>query len=98
MTARPLPKKLIDKRLKALLSWKINAKQTELSRTFTTPNFISGLAFTAKVAVLAEVVGHHPDVELSYGHVKVSLTTHDAKGLTTKDFELAEKIDSLRVG
>ena len=56
-----------------------------------------GLAFVAKVAVHAEVMNHHPDIELSYGKVKVKLSTHDAKGLTTLDFELAKRIDGIQL-
>ncbi len=90
-------KKDIDKKLKELPEWKVNPKYTMISKTFTLPNFVSGLAFMAKIAVHAEVLGHHPDIELSYSTVKVKLTTHDADGLTKKDFELAKRIDGLKV-
>ena len=87
----------IEKKLKKISEWSINPKQTELSKSFSFQNFVNGLAFVAKIAVYAEIMNHHPDIELSYGKVKVKLSTHDAKGLTNADFELAKKIDNLRI-
>ncbi len=89
-------KKEVEKHMKALSGWKVNPKYTSLSKSFSFPTFISGLAFIAKITVHAEVLEHHPEILLSYDSVKVTLTTHDAKGLTKKDFELAERIDGLR--
>lgn len=99
MASKPkvLKQKEIDKKLKDLSSWEINKKATQISKTFKTTSFISGLAFLAKVTVLSEVSGHHPDVELSYGKVKIKLSTHDVKGLTRLDFELARKIDNINL-
>lgn len=82
----------------ALPQWKLNAKSTAITKTLGTANFIAGLAYVAKVTVFAEIMEHHPDVELSYGKVKLTLSTHDAGGLTKKDIELAKKIDGLKVG
>lgn len=98
-TPRPahLTEKEVLKYMRALSGWKVNAKSTVLTKSFTFPTFIAGLAYMAKIAVHAEVLEHHPTLELSYGTVKVTLTTHDVKGLTKKDFELAERIDNLRV-
>jgi 4a-hydroxytetrahydrobiopterin dehydratase len=87
----------VTKKLKKAPLWSVNTKKTELSRSFSFSNFVNGLAFTAKLAVHAEVMGHHPDIELSYGKVKVRLGTHDVKGLTNADFELAQKIDGLKL-
>ncbi len=89
-------KKQVEKHLKDLSGWKVNPKHTSLSKTFEVPNFVSGLAFAAKIAVHAEVLEHHPEITLSYDSVKIALTTHDAKGLTKNDFELAERIDNLK--
>ena len=93
------PKKLkqsdIEKKLKKIPEWTINTKNTEISRTFPLRSFITGLSFIAKIAVHAELMNHHPDIELSYGSVKVHLSTHDIKGLSNLDFELAGKIDKI---
>lgn len=94
---KQLTKKEIDKHLKNLSAWKVNSKNTHLTRSFAFPTFVSGLAFAAKITVHAEVLDHHPEIVLTYGSVKVTLTTHDAKGLTKSDFELAERIDNLRL-
>lgn len=67
----------------------------KLQREFRFPNFRDAFAFTAKLALLAEAEGHHPDLELGWGRVAVSLTTHAAGGLTDNDFIMAAKIDRL---
>ncbi len=87
----------IDKKLSKLLAWNINTKRTEISKTFTFPSFVHAFSFVAKIIVHSEVLHHHPVVELSYGKVKVKLTTTEAKGLTNSDFELAKKIDNLKI-
>ncbi len=66
-----------------------------LRRTFEFRNFRDAFGFTARVALLAEAEGHHPDLELGWGRLAVALTTHAAKGLTDNDFILAAKIDRL---
>jgi 4a-hydroxytetrahydrobiopterin dehydratase len=88
----------IDKKLKSISDWTVNTGGTQLSKAFTFNSFVYGLAFIAKIAVHAEILNHHPDIELSYGKVKVKLTTHDVKGLTQADFELAKRIDNLKMG
>jgi 4a-hydroxytetrahydrobiopterin dehydratase len=66
-----------------------------LAREFSFPDFKTALDFVNKVGELAEAAQHHPDIELGWGRVKVSLTTHDAGGVTDKDRQLAEQIDNL---
>lgn len=66
-----------------------------LLRTFEFRNFRDAFGLTARIALLAEAEGHHPDLELGWGRVAVTLTTHAAKGLTDNDFILAAKIDRL---
>ena len=56
---------------------------------------MDGLGFVGRMAELAEKANHHPDVLLTYPRVTVSLTTHDAGGLTEKDFGLAQQIDEV---
>ena len=87
---------VIEKKHKKLIDWTLNSKGSEISRTFLFPTFIGAFAFTAKIVVHAEILNHHPDIFLSYGKLKVTLTTHDVKGLTNADFELAERIDNLK--
>lgn len=92
-----LKPKDIDKKIAELSGWKLNTGKTQMHKTFEFPSFITALAFVAKITVHAEVLQHHPDIELSYGKVRVKLTTHDVKGLTKNDFELAKRINQLKV-
>ncbi len=92
---KALTQKEVEKSLKKLSEWEPNKKFTQLAKSFSFPNFVAALAFLAKVTVHAEVMDHHPEVELKYGELKVKLSTQSAKGLTKRDFELAQRIDNL---
>lgn len=74
--------------------WRI-VEEHHLEREFKFPDFRQALAFTNKVGDLAEGEGHHPDIYLAWGKVKLTLWTHKAGGLTENDFVLAAKIDRL---
>lgn len=76
-------------------AWDINAKCSEITRTFKTTSFVTGLSLVARIAVYAEIINHHPIIELHADKVKVRLSTNSAKGLTKLDFELAKRIDTL---
>ncbi|WP_052367180.1 4a-hydroxytetrahydrobiopterin dehydratase [Paraoerskovia marina] len=65
---------------------------------FATGTFATGLRFVALVGERAEAAGHHPDLELGYPEVVVSLVTHDVGGLTTKDVRLAQEISTVAAG
>ena len=75
--------------LAQLPDWKIEAG--ELVRTFSFDDFVASLGFVNWVGALAEAAGHHPDIDIRYNRVRLALVTHDAGGLTVKDFELAAK-------
>ncbi len=62
-----------------------------IQRDFTFPGFRSAIAFVNRVAELAETAGHHPDIEIHYNRVSLSLSTHDAGGVTEKDVALAAR-------
>ncbi len=64
-------------------------------KEFKFEDFKYALEFVNKVGALAEDMNHHPDVELGWGRVKVTLTTHSAGKVTDKDKKLAEIIDKL---
>jgi 4a-hydroxytetrahydrobiopterin dehydratase len=66
-----------------------------LRRDFSFPDFRDAFGFVARVALVAEAEGHHPDIELGWGRAAFELTTHAASGLTRNDFVLAAKIDRL---
>lgn len=80
-------------RLHALPGWQSEAG--ELTRTFIFEDFPAALAFVNRVGERAEQAGHHPDIDIRYNRVRLSLVTHDAGGLTAKDFELAAVADRL---
>ena len=66
-----------------------------IERTFVFGNFQQAFAFLTRVAILAEKDDHHPEIWNVYNKVRLLLTTHDAGGLTTKDFGLAARIDDI---
>jgi 4a-hydroxytetrahydrobiopterin dehydratase len=66
----------------------------EIRRTYRFGDFREALAFVNRVGELAERAGHHPDIDIRYNTVTLALTTHDAGGLSAKDFELARAIDA----
>ena len=66
-----------------------------LVKTFVLSDFAAAIGFIAAVGVAAERAFHHPDIDLRYRRVRVSLTTHDEGGLTRKDTELAARINRL---
>ena len=68
-----------------------------ISRTFEFADFIAAMKFVNHVAELAEQAQHHPDIDVRWNKVTLALTTHDAGGLTEKDFALARQCDALSV-
>jgi len=89
--------KLTAAQIKAVLplvpDWKRRGKV--LSRTFEFRDFVAAVKFVNDVARLAEKAWHHPDIEIRWNCVTLTLTTHDEGGLTPKDFVLAQKLDRL---
>jgi len=65
----------------------------EIRRVYRFGDFREALAFVNRVGGLAEAAGHHPDIDIRYNTVTLALTTHDAGGLTARDFDLARAID-----
>jgi 4a-hydroxytetrahydrobiopterin dehydratase len=66
-----------------------------IQKEFSFNNFILGMSFLNKIALIAEEEGHHPDVCISYTKVQVKLFTHAIGGLSENDFILAAKIDAI---
>jgi len=90
-------KKLTAAQIKSVLAtvpeWK--KKGVTISRTFQFKDFPAAIKFVNAVAKLAEQAWHHPDIDIRWNKVTLTLTTHDAGGLTDKDFTLAKKFDRL---
>jgi 4a-hydroxytetrahydrobiopterin dehydratase len=88
LTAQEIASRLAD-----LPGWQI--EEGELTRTFSFKDFVAALALVNRVGEQAEKAGHHPDIDIRYNKVRLGLVTHDAGGLTAKDFNLATVIDRL---
>ena len=89
----PMTEPQISEYLKMLHEdWAV-IEEKHLERTFNFKNFKEALDFTNKVGQLAEEQGHHPDIHLAWGKVKVQLWTHKIGGLHENDFILASRID-----
>jgi 4a-hydroxytetrahydrobiopterin dehydratase len=69
-----------------------------LEKEYTFPDFVQALAFVNRVGALAESQGHHPDLHLAWGKVRITIWTHKIDGLTESDFVLAAKADELLAG
>jgi 4a-hydroxytetrahydrobiopterin dehydratase len=72
-----------------------NPSHAAIARTFKFPDFSTALGFVVRVGLAAEKADHHPDIELGWGRVRVVWTTHDAKGVTSLDLELADASDKI---
>jgi 4a-hydroxytetrahydrobiopterin dehydratase len=76
-------------------SWEIRG--AKLYQEFKFKNFISAFGFMTQVAILAEKANHHPEWSNVYNKVKIYLVTHEAKGISKRDFELAKEINKLAI-
>ncbi len=81
--------------LSRLNGWIYDPDTDAISHDFRFKSFSEAFAFMTRVALLAEQAGHHPEWSNVYNRVRITLTTHDAGGLTDKDMALAEAIDRL---
>jgi 4a-hydroxytetrahydrobiopterin dehydratase len=79
--------------LRSLPGWQ--SAGGEIQRTFEFPDFKTAIAFVNRVAEAAEAANHHPDIDMRYNKVKISLSTHDEGGVTQKDIDLARTISGL---
>ena len=88
---------LVEEELKQALrkipEWDMVGKAIE--RTVEFDDFLGAIDFVEQVAEIAEEEEHHPDINIRYNKVTLSLSTHDESGLTSRDFEVAERIDNL---
>ncbi|MBD6619108.1 4a-hydroxytetrahydrobiopterin dehydratase [Komarekiella sp. 'clone 1'] len=91
--AKLLSEAEIQEQASALSDWIVEKSKLQTTRKFK--DFIQAIEFVNKLVEPAESAGHHPDIEISYNKVKITLTTHDAGGLTQKDFDIAEVISQI---
>jgi len=79
--------------LPSVPDWK--KKGSAITRTYQFKDFPAAIKFVDKLARVAEKAWHHPDIDIRWNKVTLVLTTHDAGGLTRKDFNLAKQFDAL---
>ncbi len=79
--------------MKKVPEWESDKKRIE--RTFEFDDFTGAMDFVNLVAEISEEQEHHPDIDIRYNKVKLSIFTHNKNGLTELDFQLAERIDTL---
>jgi 4a-hydroxytetrahydrobiopterin dehydratase len=90
----PLSDIEVQREIGSLSGW--TRKGAAITKTFSFPSFPAGIEWVRRVADLAELRDHHPDLDIRYTRITVTLSTHSAGGITAKDFELARGIDSLQ--
>lgn len=90
----PLSDAEIRTALASLPGWML--EQGALSQTFEFADFLGSMAFVNHVALDAEAHGHHPDIDIRWNKVKLTLATHDVGGITRKDVDLAASIQRLK--
>jgi len=86
------------KALAALGEWRLVDGRDAIARRFVFADFNAAFGFMTRVALVAEKADHHPEWSNVWNRVDVALSTHDAGGLTAKDFALAKAMDALAEG
>ena len=90
---QPLSQAEIAARLASHPAWTV--VEGALTRIFIFKDFVAALGFVNRVGDAAEAAGHHPDIDIRYNRVRLALVTHDAGGITARDFSLAAQADKL---
>jgi 4a-hydroxytetrahydrobiopterin dehydratase len=83
----------IEEQLRGLEGWERSGGA--ITKTFDQGDFKGSVDFVNRITPVAEEMNHHPDLEISWSKVTVSISTHSQGGLTENDFELASKVDPL---
>ncbi len=83
----------VQQKLNALPDWSLDGGEIVWELKF--PDFIAAMDFVNRVAEKAESAGHHPDIDIRYNKVRLALISHDAGGLTQRDFDLAASLAAL---
>ena len=95
MKYEKLERAVIDQNLAVLDGWKLSDDAISISRSFKFRNFVEAFGFMTEVALAAEKFDHHPEWFNVYKNVEVTLSTHDAGGVTELDVKLAATMDKL---
>lgn len=84
-----------DSWLRGLPGWALSREGKAIARTFEFGDFSEAFGFMTRVAMMAEKRDHHPEWFNVYNRVEITLTTHDAGGLSLRDVKMARRIDEL---
>lgn len=93
MARQKLTDSEIEENLAGLRDWTVASDK--LARKYTFKNFAEALEFINKIGALAEAADHHPDILFGWGYAEIFITTHDAGGITERDFALAREINEI---
>lgn len=85
----------INKNLESCKGWSYNNNNNAIEKNFTFKDFNEAFGFMTRVALIAETLNHHPDWCNVYNRIKIRLSTHDANGITEKDFVFVKKVEQL---
>ncbi len=93
MERKKLSAEEIETNLSGLNDWTVSSDK--LSKKFVFANFAKSLSFVNRVGEIADAIDHHPDILFGWGYAEFFITTHDAGGITARDFDLAKKIEEI---
>ena len=96
MATKRLDDAEVERRLRDLPGWAL--VDGKLPREYRFADFVTAFGFMTRAALVAEAMNHHPEWFNVYGTVRVDLVTHDARGVSEKDFGLAARLDALAGG
>lgn len=98
MKYEKLERAAVDEKLTALEGWTLAGDAESIAKAFKFANFREAFGFMTQSALAAEKFDHHPEWFNVYSRVEVTLTTHDAGGLTEQDFRMAKAMDKAATG
>ena len=84
----------IAEQIKTLSGWTYAG--AEITRSFEFADFGAAFAFVTRVALKAEAMGHHPDIDIRYNKVRLALVSHDVGGVTSRDVKFESAVNELR--
>ena len=96
MSIQKMTSEQVEAELESLDGWEL--RNEKLHRELKFKNFVQAFGFMTQVAILAERMDHHPEWSNVYSRVTIDLTTHEAGGISQRDFDLARKIDNTLSG
>lgn len=86
-----LEPQVVEQRVASMAGWDL--KEGQIVRVYEAPSFHRAVGFVTQIGIIADAADHHPDIDIRYNKVTISLSTHSENGITEKDFSLAASID-----